>query len=369
MKKIGRFVLVTLLFLPLVSISVKAEIPYGTREFYQMYNDLSLEIKQALEQLGGTPSHLLNGQGFSVQGIWEWVVSFFAGSVATPVKTLGTVIAVLVFCLLFQTLAPAKGGAANTVMQFFVGFCITVVLVVPASRTLTKTVSVLEGASKFMQVFTPAYAGVLVCMGKGLTVSGAGTLMYGYCQVMSYLSQNIILPFVSMFWSFAVCEAAGGGIRVSGFATCVKRIAMWVMGISATAFSGIVCLTGVLNGAGDSVAQRTTRFFIGNMIPVIGGALSDSMATLQGCFSLLRSGGGVFGVVVLLTFLLPVLLEIVLWRLSVLIMVAVSGVVELPRVTALLQAVGEGIGLLLGIVLMGGAVFIVSLSVLMLAGG
>ncbi len=358
-----------LLMIPLFTLSVQAQISYGTDEFYEMYNELSSEIKQALEQFGGAPSHVFNGQGFSFQGVWEWMNSFFQSSVTTPVKTLGTVTAVLVFCILFQTLAPSKGGSANTVMQFFVGFCITVVLVVPVSGTLTKTVSALEETSRFMQVFTPSYAGVLLCLGKGLTVSGAGALMYGYCQVMSYLSQNIILPFVSMFWSFAVCEAAGGGIRVSGFATCVKRIAMWMMGISATAFSGMICLTGVLNGAGDSVAQRTTRFFIGNMIPVIGGALSDSMATLQGCFTLLRSGGGVFGLAVLLVFLLPVLLEIVLWRMAVLVMVAVSGVLELPRVTALLQAVGEGVGLLLGIVLSSGAVFVVSLSVLMLAGG
>ncbi len=369
MKKTGRFLLCAIVFSVLFSCVATAQTTYGTGEFYELYEDLDGEIKQALEQLELTPSTVFNGEGFSLQGVWQWVVSFVTGSVKTPIKTLGTVTAVLLFCLLFQTLCPAKGGGMNTPLQFFVGFCITVALVVPATGTLTKTVQALAGAGNFMKVFTPVYAGVLLVMGKAITVNGAGALMFGYCQVMTYLSQNIVLPFVSMFWSFAVCEAAGGGVRVSGFATCVKRIAMWVMGISATAFSGMICLTGVLGGAGDSVAQRTTRFFIGNMIPVIGGALSDSMATLQGCFSLLRSGGGVFGIGVLLIFLVPVLVEIVLWRISVMIMVAVSGVLELPRITALLQAVGEGVGLLLGIVLSSFAVFVVSLSVLMLAGG
>jgi stage III sporulation protein AE len=369
MKKTGRVLLFIAIFALLFSGTANAQASLGTEEFYELYENLDEEIRQVLEQLGATPSKLFNGEGFSLQSVWQWVVSFVGGSVKVPIKTLGTVTAVLLFCLLFQNLCPTKNGGMNAPLQFFVGFCITVALVVPASGTLTKTVGALVGAGAFMKVFTPVYAGVLLVMGKALTVNGAGALMFGYCQVMTYLSQNIILPFVSMFWSFAVCEAVGGGVRVSGFATCVKRIAMWVMGISATAFSGVICLTGVLSGAGDSVAQRTTRFFIGNMIPVIGGALSDSMATLQGCFSLLRSGGGVFGVIVLLVFLLPVLTEVVLWRLSVMVMVAISGILELPRVTALLQAVGEGVGLLLGIVLSGFAVSVVSLSVLMLAGG
>ena len=310
MKKTGRLLIFIIGFSLLFSTSANGQITYGTEEFYELYEDLEGEIQQALDQLGATPAALFNGEGFSLQGVWDWVVAFVTGSVKVPLKTLGTVTAVLLLCLLFQTLCPTKGGGMNAPLGFFVGFCITVALVVPACATLTKTVEALTGAGNFMKVFTPVYAGVLLVMGKTITVNGAGTLMFGYCQIMTYLSQNIVLPFVSMFWSFAVCEAVSGGVRVSGFATCVKRIAMWVMGLSATAFSGMICLTGVLSGAGDSVAQRTTRFFIGNMIPVIGGALSDSMATLQGCFSLLRSGGGVFGVAVLLIFLLPVLTEI-----------------------------------------------------------
>ncbi len=335
----------------------------------QLYDGLSRDIKETLETFGVSPSTLFQGEGFSFKGLLETIGSYLEDSIKTPVKTLGTVTAILVFCLLFQTLSPGKNNAMNTTLQFFVGFCITVALTVPASGTLAKTVAALEGIGEFMLIFIPSYAGVLLAMGKGLTVSGAGGLVFGYCQVMTYLSNHIIVPFVSMFQAFSVCESAGGGIRVNGFATCVKRIAMWVMGISATAFSGVLCLTGLINGAGDSVAQRTTRFFIGNMIPVIGGALSDSMATLQGCLSLLRSGGGILGLGVVFAFILPVLLEIILWRMVILVLVAVSGVLEMPRVTALLQAVGEGMGLLLSIVLCSVAVYVVSLSVLILAGG
>ena len=334
----------------------------------EVYETLSAEIQKTLESLG-IESPSIYQQGFSVKGLWQCAVSFLEQSITVPIKTLGTVIAILVFCLLFQNLSCGKNTGMNTVLQFFVGFCITVSLAIPLSVTLTKTVTALEEMGGFMMVYLPVYAGVLLAMGRGLTVSGAGGLVFGGCQVITYLAKHIILPFVSMFLAFSVCEATGGGIKTGGFATCVKRTAMWIMGISATAFSGLLCLTGVLNGAADSVTQRTTRFFIGNLIPVVGGALSDSLATLQGCFSLLRGSSGVLGIGVLVAFLLPVLLEILLWRLSVMIMTAVSGVLEMPRVTVLLQSAGEAVGLLLGIVLCSGAVYVVSLSVLMLAGG
>ena len=333
-----------------------------------LYDSLSWEMQESLTQFGASPQTLLQGEGFSFGGLWKTIVSYLESGLKTPFSAFGTVTAILLFCLLFQALSPGKNNTMNLALQFFVGFCITLAFCIPASQTLVKTVTALSGLSDFMMLFVPAYAGVLLAMGKGLTVSGAGGMVFGYCQVMSYLSTHLILPFVSMFQAFSICETAGGGVRVSGFATCVKRIAMWVMGISATAFSGMLCLTGVINGAGDSVAQRTTRFFIGNMIPVIGGALSDSMATLQGCFSLLRTSGGVFGLLVVLAYLLPVLVEIVLWRMVTMILVSISGVLEMPRVTALLQSAGDCMGLLMGIVLSSFSVYMVSLSVLMMAG-
>ncbi|MBR3844368.1 MAG: hypothetical protein IKM39_02550 [Clostridia bacterium] len=369
-KIIGIWIMVLVLSGTIFSPAVNAqELLPDESGLSQMYDQLSEELKDSLETFGVSPQSLWKGEGFSLQGLWESVLSFLTESVKNPVTTLGMVTAILLFCLLFQALCPGKNNAMGGILQFFVGFCITVAFAIPAGYTLSKTVAALEGLGSFMMIFIPAYAGVLLAMGKGLTVTGAGGLVFGYCQVMSYLANNIILPFVSMFQAFSICEAASGGVRLTGLATCVKRIAMWVMGISATAFSGMLCLTGLINGAADSVAQRTTRFFIGNMIPVIGGALSDSMATLQGCFSLLKSGGGVLGLAVVLAFVLPILLEVVLWRMVTIVLVAVSHVLEMPRVTGLLQAVGEGMGLLLGIVLCSVAVYIVSLSVLTLAGG
>lgn len=338
-------------------------------EFVNLYEDLSDEIKEVLTEFGVTPQTLFQGEGFSIKGVWKVMISYLESGIKTPFTTLGLVIAVLLFCLLFHALCPGKNNAMNTTLQFFVGFCIAVAFCIPATQTLSKTVTALNGLGEFMLIYIPAYAGVLLAMGRTLTVSGAGSLVFSCCQVMTYLAGHIVLPFISMFQAFALCEAVGGGVRMGSVVTCVKRIAMWIMGISATAFSGVLCLTGFINGAGDSVAQRTTRFFIGNMIPVIGGALSDSMAMLQGCFSLLKTGSGVLGLFVILAYLLPVLLEIVLWRMVTMVLVSVSGILEMPRVTALLQSAGESFGLVFGVVLSSIGVYVVSLSVLMVAGG
>jgi stage III sporulation protein AE len=134
-------------------------------------------------------------------------------------------------------------------------------------------------------------------------------------------------------------------------------------------FSALLGITGIINGAGDSMAQRTTRFFIGNMVPVIGGALSESLATVQGCFLVLKTAGGIFGIVTVLSFLLPVFVEILLWRGVLMVVTAVAESTETGEIACLLRAVGDGVGILLSLVICSFMIYTVSLSVMAMAGG
>jgi hypothetical protein len=60
--------------------------------------------------------------------------------------------------------------------------------------------------------------------------------------------------------------------------------------------------------------QHAVKFLAGNMIPVVGGTVGDTLRTLAASVKLMRSTVGVAGIVALSFLLLPTLIELFLTR-------------------------------------------------------
>jgi len=127
-------------------------------------------------------------------------------------------------------------------------------------------------------------------------------------------------------------------------------------------------ITGAIQGAGDSLTQRTTRYFIGNMVPVVGGALSESLSVVQGCLSLMRTGGGMVGLGVVFVLLLPILVEIILWRVGLYLIASLAEMMGAQRLNGLIRSIGDVVGIVFSAVICCLVVYMVSLGVMASAG-
>jgi stage III sporulation protein AE len=333
-----------------------------------IWEDLDVAVKERMEEWGITPNTLFSGNGMQVKSLWQTLLELVTDCVKNPLSAGSAAVSVILFCALADAMTVENNNSMKAVVGYFSVICIGAVLMVPIGYLLSKTASAVAAVGDFMLAFLPVYVGILLSVGRTLTAGGAGSLVFGAAQVISYLSKTVILPFISMFLGMSLC-AAPGGLHLDGFTSSLKKGAMWLLGLATTLFTALLSITGIINGAGDSMAQRTTRFFIGNMVPVIGGALCETLSTVQGCFSLLKTGSGMFGIVAVLAFLLPVLIEILLWRGVLMMVTAVSETCEMQEISRLLRSVGDGVGILLSLVICSFVIYTVSLSVMVLAGG
>jgi stage III sporulation protein AE len=70
----------------------------------------------------------------------------------------------------------------------------------------------------------------------------------------------------------------------------------------------------ILASASDSAGARAVKFLAGNMIPVVGSTVGDTLRTLAASVKLMRSTVGVAGIVALALLLLPTIIELFLTR-------------------------------------------------------
>ena len=135
------------------------------------------------------------------------------------------------------------------------------------------------------------------------------------------------------------------------------------MGIATTLFLGILSLQNTFATAADGIGIRTSKVMLSTAIPIMGPAIAESINTARGCLGLLRSGVGIYAVLAIVIIALPVIIQLVLWRISMWVTSGVAEMLGMKQVEGLLRSVDFCISVLLAAVCFTTLLFIISLTV------
>ncbi len=335
----------------------------------QTIDQLDSQTKQLLEDFGISPKNVFSGKGFSFSSLGEAMSFWFTEAMSGILLAVGGGSCIILLSSFVKNISLTTETQHDLMEHFFATVCLTSVLIVPLGETLTKTATAIGGVGQFMLAFIPIYVGILMQAGHIFMAGSTGGVVFGCSQIIVYLANHLLMPLLGMFMGVSLCRWVSPGNKLTSMTAAIKKVVVWVLGISTTLYSAVLAITGGVQGAADSLSQRTTRYFIGNMVPVVGGALSESVGMVQSCLSLVKTGSGMIGIGVVLVMLLPVFLEIVLWRLGVMVLTSLSEIMDTSLLTGLLQSIGDTIGIVFSVIVCCFVVYVVSLGVMASAGG
>ena len=226
----------------------------------------------------------------------------------------------------------------------------------------------MKGLSVFMLGFIPVFAVIVAASGGAVTSASMSTLLLTAAQGVSYISSFAVLPLMGGYLAVSIGSSVSPLMQRSGIAETVKKLALWITAFISTVFAGILSIQTAVNSSADTLTAKTARFIIGSSVPVAGGVLSEALGTVLSSVTLLKSSIGIYGAVACAAILLPLITELLIWRAVLIITAGAAGLFSLPQISGLLKAVDSMMSVLLGIILTVGAVFIISLAVVVSAG-
>ena len=103
---------------------------------------------------------------------------------------------------------------------------------------------------------------------------------------------------------------------------------------------------------------------MGSVVPVVGGALSEALTTVTAGIGLLRSSAMAWCIIVLAIMVVPIVIEMFLWKILLNLLSALSAMFSVGEATKLFEICSVAIGFLIGILLSVTVVFILSLVVI-----
>lgn len=372
MKKIITIFIISISLVIISTVAVnaeeKAEESSFLYDFSGIYNSLSDEAKQSLEDIGAASADPNTLSEISFNSIVAEILDLAGENVSSPLKGLISIIALLLLSSILSAYKSTLNSDISTALNITTTLCITCAVAVPAISVINNTASVISTASNLMIAYIPIM--VVIMATSGHAVSGASyySMMLAAGEGVGQLSSKVIVPLLNMFLGLSITSSVSPDINLSGFINMFSKAIKWILGFGMTIFTAVLALKQLITSSLDDVSTRAVRFTLNSFIPIVGSALSDAYKTVLGSVGLLKSGVGVFVILSVAVVFLPVILQSIMWIFTLWIGKSTAEVLGLSQPAKLLEAINVVFSTMLAILLCIMSIYIISTAIVLIAG-
>ncbi len=295
--------------------------------------------------------------------MWRVITSFFKQGLTKPLTSFSLSLAVILLCSMLSGMWTSKLQISETYSYVTILSLATVVLF-PLVETANNCIASIKTVSGFMLAFVPVFGGILITAGRVSTGILYQSVMLGVCEFIGQTSAQLVAPLISIYICIGLSAAVSGIEGAQRIAVFIKSTANWILGFVMTFFTGFLSVQSVVGKSADNLTLKTSRFFVGSVVPVVGGALSEALTTVTAGIGLLRSSAMAWCIIVLAIMVVPIVIEMFLWKILLNLLSALSAMFYVAEATKLFEICSVAIGFLIGILLSVTVVFILSLVVI-----
>ena len=366
MKKITIFIITAVAAVWLCTFGYAAELDkesiyseqYSASGADKLQESLPDEVREKLYEFDISSTDISWTEAFTPKNIFANSVVFLKSGGKRPITAGCAVLAVLL-------LGAALGNLSeeNKLTAYVMTVGITAAAVLPAVSIIKSCVSAISSAGVFMLSFVPVYASILISRGKAVTAAGFSAVMLTVSEAVTALCSFVIVPLTGIQLALSVSGSVLTEINTSSISKAIKKASIWILSLSATVLFGLLGIQTVVGGAADTLSSKTAKFIIGTAVPVVGTTVSEALSTVRGCIKLLGSSVAVYSIAALALLFLPTIVELLLWRVSLLLCASVAEMLGQERSAGLIRSVDSAVAFVLGIMILIGVLFIISVTV------
>ena len=215
---------------------------------------------------------------------------------------------------------------------------------------LQKVVLFLSHLAQLVNALLPLMT-ALHLMGGNVAVAAAqnGSLML-FLTVCENVCATTLLPMTGLCLCLTVVGILSPTLPLRSLSAWIKNSYAKTLGLLMLLLSFTLSAQTVLRAAADSLTARVAKFAAGNLIPVVGGALGDTLRTVASGVTFLKSTVGVGAMIILLLLVMPVLIGLLLSRLSLRLSLTVAELLGCENEKGLLNELWHIYGMLIAVV-------------------
>lgn len=318
-----------------------------------LFSSDSAEVGEAVREMSGF-SYLLNT-----------LLSLVGAHIGDCLRLLAMLCGLLLLSAVFRTLRTSIGNdGLGQAFSFCTTLVVTLALITEGYRSLKGVSSYFVMLNALTAAFVPLMA-ALYAMGGNLTAAVASSAgLSVFLMVLESIVSQSILPFCSICMAFALVSALDPGLRVGTLLSTLKKNYTTVLAFLMMLLLAMLGAQTTLGAHSDTLAMRSAKFAVGNLIPVVGGSVSELLRTVSAGVGYLRGTVGICGVLLLMLTLLPTLVKLFLLRITWQIAASLADLLGCDGEKKLLDESASLLGFLIAAVSICSSVLLLALTLL-----
>lgn len=368
MKK-AAVILVVFVLIAISCVSVNAEEGEMIYDMSDVFDSLSDNIKQSLNNMGVNTADFTELANLSFDKIISEISSLALDNCASPIKGLINISAMLLICSVISAYKGSLSCDVSNALNVASTLCIACSVAVPAVGVISSTGSVIYTASNIMLAYVPVMAAIMASSGGVVGSASYCAVMTGSGECVAQLSSKVIVPLLNMFLGLSITSSVSPAVNLNGFMSMISKSVKWLLGFAMTIFTAVLTFRQLISVSVDNVSTRAVRFTLNSFIPIVGSALSDAYKVVQGSIGLLKSGVGIVVILCVTIVFIPVILQGVMWMLTLWIGKSCAEVLNLAQPAKLLDGIAAVFSTLIAVMLCIMSIYILSTAAVIMLGG
>lgn len=276
------------------------------------------------------------------KSFFGYIISLFGLSTKNMLPFLSSI---LVICVAFSIVNSIKGKLASESVGDIVGFCfcalIITVLAVQMSTLIMRSRKIVDNIGNQINIFFPVIITLMIGSGANTTAGVYQPMVAVFSSGITRLMSVIILPLIIAALVFGFVSGISTSVKLKKLSDFFISAVKWLMSVAFFIFLAYMGVQGITASIYDNITVRTTKFAIGNYVPIIGGYLSDGLGVIISGSVLIKNAVGMCAIVLLLISVLPLILQIIIFGMTINFLAAVAEPLGCEQISALLSQVGK----------------------------
>lgn len=267
---------------------------YYDRELKEELGSLipDFSLKKTVEQIVSGKLNL------TPDALLHWLGNLLWGGIKSNLSAFGIL-------LLLTVLSGITGqlnslGTEKSAAEFICCAAMSAVVIEMFDQGVKQSVSAISSMSEFVTVLTPVMTTLLAGSGHPGEAALLHPVLYGAAAFSINMINRWIAPAIYSCFLLSIANSLSDENKLEGFTALLKNGVRWILTVILTLFSGLTAIYSFSGQNVDIMVSKTARFAVGNLVPIVGGLLSESVELVLSFSSVLRRGIGIGGMGILL---------------------------------------------------------------------
>jgi len=331
-----------------------------------MVDALPDDARETLRALGVDGIDLYSLLGASPRDIIAQLFNMLQGGLGKVLRSGAMALGVVVL-LSFAFAAMPEDEKIRHSLEV-TGSMFALILLLPGLAELMRAAAaVVKTGSNFALLLIPILAGVITASGKPALALSYHSIAFMAAQGLSQLADGVIIPCTGVVLGLSLVDGAAKDARLSAIANAIKKAVIGAFALLAGLFSALLSIKSLIANTADALVIRGVKVVAGS-IPLVGGALSESVGAILSSVTLVKGAVGGFALLAALALYAPVLVELLLWSVMLKLLAAASELFRQSKAAEVFKSAAYAVAILGACVVFNAALLLISTGLVITVG-